>query len=556
MKSLIKPALLALAILAGLPSCEVDRLPETAISDETFWRSESDLKTAANYLYTYLPGFGTFTPPGFSSSFNITYGTEDVWSDDAFGLTTSNISDGSRLAPATASDYNTAYLLIRAANNIIEKAPRALSTTSTSIVDRYVAEARFFRAWGYYSLVQKYGDVPLILKTLDDTSPELQAAATPRAQIYTQIYQDLDFAAQKLPTPTALGTADYGRISNTAALAFKARVALFEGTRSKYHNYGDSKTHLTLAIAAAKAVMDSKQHDLFTGGYFNLFQAAGEGRQNPENIIVHQYGVSVADRVTTHSYFRTTLENGNMNPTKSLADSYLMKDGLPITKSPLYVAPTKSTDVFVNRDTRMSDTFFKSGDTWIGTKQVFDIAQLVFNKTGFVFRKYSNLDDWVTQASLLDRVLLRYAEVLLTYAEATYELNGVISDADLDLTINRLRARGGVVKLTNAFATANGLSIRDEIRRERRVELAGEGFRYWDLIRWKTAETELPKPVLGNYYFQAEYGTSTSVNLTADNFILLQAASFRRFDPAKDYLWPLPINEIALNPALKQNSGW
>ena len=146
--------------------------------------------------------------------------------------------------------------------------------------------------------------------------------------------------------------------------------------------------------------------------------------------------------------------------------------------------------------------------------------------------------------------------MLLIFAEAPFEQTGALSDADLDLTINRLRARGGVAKLTNAFATANGLTLRDEIRRERRVELAQEGFRYWDLIRWKTAEIELVKPVLGNFYFKSEYPAGTTVNLTPDNYILVQAASFRKFDPNRDYLWPLPINEIALNPALKQNPNW
>lgn len=538
MKIQLKRTLFTFALLAGLSACEVDRLPETNISDATFWRSESDIKAANNYLYTFLPGFNS----------------EDVWSDDAYGLAANNISDGSRLAPATAADYTTPYTLIRAANNVLEKAPRATAAIGTAIVDRYLAEARFFRAWGYFSLVQKYGSVPLILKALDDTSPELTAPAAPREQIYDQIYQDLDFAAQKLPTATALGTADFGRISNTAALAFKARVALFEGTRAKFHKYGDPNKHLTLAVEAAKAVIDSKQHDLF-GSYFDLFQMAGEGRQNKENIIVRQYGVSTTERVSTHSYFRGTLETGNVNPTKSLADSYLMKDGLPITKSPLYKAPVKSTDVFANRDTRMSDTFMKTGDSYIATKPVFDIAALVFNKTGFTFRKYSNIDDWNTQASTIDRVLLRYAEVLLTYAEAQYELTGSISDADLDLTVNRLRTRGGVAKLTNAFVKANGLNMQEEIRRERRVELAQEGFRYWDLIRWKTAETELPKPVLGNYYFKTEFAAA-AVNLTPDNYILVQDASFRKFDPAKDYLWPLPINELSLNPSLQQNAGW
>ncbi|CAN5481596.1 RagB/SusD family nutrient uptake outer membrane protein [soil metagenome] len=540
MKKILTYTALSLGMLAGLPACEVERLPETAISDQTFWRSEGDLKAASNYLYTFLPAWST----------------DDVWSDDAIGLASNTISDGSRLAPATDANYNSNYNLIRAANNIIEKAPRAAANTAQTIIDRYVAEARFFRAWGYFALVQRYGDVPLILKTLDESSADLTAPASPRAAIFEQIYQDLDFAAQKLPTPTTLGTADFGRISNTAALAFKARVALFEGTRSKYHNYGEPTKHLKAAVDAAKAVIDSKQHELYTGSYFDIWQLAGEGRQNRENIIVRQYGISLTERVVTHSYYRGSLENGNMNPTKSLADSYLYKDGLPINKSPLYKAPVVSTDVFVDRDTRMSDTFMKKGDPMMTTKPIFDIAPLVFNKTGFMFRKTANVDDWNTQASTIDRPILRYAEVLVTYAEALYELNGSISDADLDLTVNRLRQRGGVAKLTNAFATANALSIRDEIRRERRVELAQEGFRYWDLIRWKTAEVELPKPVLGNYFFKTEFGTVAAVKLTTDNYILVQDVSFRRFDPKKDYLWPLPINEIALNPALKQNPGW
>lgn len=530
----------AFALILGLSACEVNRLPETAVSDETFWRSESDLKTACNYLYTFLPAFNA----------------EDVWSDDATGLASNGISDGSRLAPATDGSYNTPYQLIRAANNIIEKSTLASATTSQAIIDRYVGEARFFRAWGYYLLLQKYGGVPLIVKTLTDASPELSAPAATRDQIIDQIYQDLDFAAAKLPTPTVLGTADYGRISNTAALSFKARAALFEGTRAKFHAYGDPAKHLTMAYNAAKAVIDSKQHDLFSGSYFDLFQYAGEGRANRENVMVRQYGVTTTDRVSTHAYYRGTLENGNKSPTKSLVDSYLMVDGLPITKSPLYKVPATTVEIFTNRDDRLNLTVMKRGDPYRSTTPVFTIAPLVFNKTGYMFRKFANLDDWNTQASLIDRPLLRYAEVLLTYAEARFELDGKISDADLELTVNRLRTRGKIAKLTNDFVTKNGLDMREEIRRERRVELAQEGFRYWDILRWKTAEIELPKPILGMYFFKDEFGTTVASNLTPDNIILVQGANFRKFDPAKDYLWPLPINEISLNPSLKQNPGW
>jgi starch-binding outer membrane protein, SusD/RagB family len=526
-------------LLLSIVACEVDRFPETNISDATFWRSETDLIAACNYLYTFLPGFNT----------------EDVWSDDAIGLASNNISDGSRLPAATDGNYSTPFQLIRAANNIIEKAPRAALNASATAIERYVAEARFFRAWGYYNLVQKYGGVPLILKILDDTSPELQAPREEREKIFDQIYQDLDYAIARLPTMATLGTVNYGRISNSGAQAFKARVALFEGTRSKYHNYGDSKKHLGLAVAASKAVIDGKQHALFAN-YFDLFQMAGKGLQNKENIIVRAYGANLADRVVTHTYFRGTLENGNKSPTKSLADSYLMTDGLPTTKSPLWKKPLASLEVFNNRDDRMIQSFMKRGDLYIFTKRIFDISPLNFQKTGFCFRKFSNIDDWNNQASFIDRPLIRYAEVLLTYAEAKFELDGTISDADLELAINPLRARGKLPKLTNAFVTTNSLNMRDEIRRERRVELAQEGHRYWDLMRWKTGEVELPKPVLGNFFFRTEFGNITTVNLTPDSFILVTPASFRRFNAERDYLWPIPLNEISLNPNLTQNPGW
>mgnify|MGYP000458645543 FL=1 len=538
MKNSLKNILTISASILFFTACDVERLPETNISDATFWRSESDLKTANNYLYTFLPDFNT----------------DDNWSDDAFGLASNNISDGSRLAPATATaDFNNQYLLIRAANNILEKGPKTGLAAAT--LDRYLAEAKFFRAWAYFNLLQRYGGVPLITKTLDDTSPELSAASATRDAVLDLIYADLDFASAKLPTATSLGTADYGRIAKTAALAFKARVALFEGTRAKFHKYGDAKKHLTLAYNAAKAVMDSKEHDLYTGPYFNLFQYEGEGRANKENVLVKQYGVSLTDRVVSQNYCRATLENGNKSPTKALVDSYLMVDGLPMDKSPLYKAPLLTTDVFVNRDTRLSDDVLKKGDSYIFTNPVFNVSSLVFAKTGFTFRKYWNIVDWNNQASFIDRNLIRYAEVLLIYAESKFELDEAITDADLNLTINRLRKRGGVAALTNDFAKTNGLNVRDEIRRERRVELAQEGFRYWDLIRWKTAEIELPKPILGNYFFK-EFGTTVKVNVTKDNFIITQDASFRKFDPNRDYLWPLPINEIALNPSMKQNPGW
>ncbi|GLU53395.1 RagB/SusD family nutrient uptake outer membrane protein [Dyadobacter frigoris] len=523
-------------------ACDVDRIPETQLSDESFWRSESDLKAAANYLYIFLP----------SQPF-----TDDNWSDDGFGSENNAISSGSRQATSTDFDYNYPYQLIRAANNIIEKAPKAASNgVAVSTVDSYIGEARYFRAWGYYRLVQRYGDVPLILNTLSDNDPMLTAPASSRELVYDAIYQDLDFAIAKLSTPSVLGDAGYGRISKTAALSFKARIALFEGTRSKFHNYGDYKKHLNLAVAAAKAVIDSKEHSLFPD-YYELFRYPGEGRKNPENIMVHQYGINLTQSVDAHNAPRQII-NGAINPTKVLVDAYLMKDGLPIDQSPLYKKPKTSLEVFNNRDARLSASVMKKGDPYSITGNYVN-PSLYYQPTGYCFRKYVIIEDMPSSLSYIDLPIIRYAEVLLTYAEAKYELDGNISDGDLDQTINLLRTRGKVVPLTNSFVKTNNLNMRDEIRRERRVELAMEGFRYWDLIRWKTAETELPKPVLGTYYFKAEFDATGEVinpNLTADNCFIAESASVRSFNPKRDYLWPFPVNELALNPSLKQNPEW
>ena len=172
-------------------------------------------------------------------------------------------------------------------------------------------------------------------------------------------------------------------------------------------------------------------------------------------------------------------------------------------------------------------------------------------------------DFLISPNMFLDYIAIRYAEILLNYAEAVYELNNSISDADLDKSINLLRKRATnndnskLPLLTNAFVTANGLDMRTEIRRERSVELAYEGFRYWDLIRWKTAETELPKPILERKYFSnVDYGGSTKPPLQ-DGYVLMQSADKRKFNAQKDYLWPLPSGQIGLSKGtLTQNSGW
>ncbi len=565
-------------IFTGISSCDVNEIPETSMNDGNYWNTVSDLRMAANYFYTTLPGL---------TSGDV---SEDVWSSYGYSNSGSGtgISDGSRATPPTSGDYN--YYGIFQANKLIENAPKVLEKGAAEAeVNWYIGEAHFFRATFYYEMFKRFGGVPMITKTLKIGDPEVFSARASRAEILDLILKDLDVAIQYLRSSSELVSAkEYGRISKTAALAFKARVALFEGTREKFHKYGDSKKHLTIARDAAKEVMDSKQHSLFTqaktgskgertdDAYFNLFQLAGEGSANKENIIVRQYGVNRENSVTSTAVQRY-YEGSNILPTQNFVDNYLMADGLPITKSKLYVEPNKDMkyiEYFNKKDPRMSFTLFKPGDEFISSSN-YTLPNPRQHRSGYGIRKYANKEFWNLQSSFIDKPVLRYAEVLLIYAEATYELNESITDADLDLTINLLRGRLPQInigtaeqpnfvdmpKLSNQFVNTNALNMREEIRRERLVELAYEGFAYWDLIRWKTAEIEMKKPLMGSYLFSEflnnsgeKWSATTPVDSKGN--IILQDAKLRKFDPEKDYLWPIPTQEIAINNKIEQNPKW
>jgi len=534
-----------------LSSCKkLDRFPETEFSDADFWNTEVDLIDAANRMYQQLDANWI-----------------DNRADDAVNQSGPNgISSGNVTVPNTSADWSDRYDEIFTANNILEKAGRA--KVSQAIINRYYGEARFFRAYAYISLVHKYGDVPLVLHTLDITSPDLLMPRTPRATVMDAIYADLDSAAAWLPSRKNLPASQYGRVTKSAAWALKARAALYEGTWKKFRNLANWQQDLQLAVDAAKNVM-GEGHTLFPD-YGKLFLHEGEGPGNTENIFVKIYGVSNTNLILGHNNSRD-LENGRMAPTRNLIRQYLYSDGLPAftttntlepAPSPLFVPeadePSYNT-ILENRDPRLGYTVFKSGEEaykgpWVPTVSL-------GARSGFAAKKGFNVEDQtINGAATVDRILIRYGEVLLIYAEATYELSDAISDEDLDLSINKLRERVGFnVKLTNEFVTANNLDMREEIRRERTVELALEGFRYDDLIRWKTAETLMPQDLLGAKYIDTDWpNTSASnLNLNANNVIIVEPASSRHFDPQRDYLYPVPFNEITLSGgSVVQNPNW
>lgn len=538
---------LVVTVLIYTSGCKkaLDQIPQTNISDPNFWRTPNDMMIADNYLYSYLPGLNYLTSTYLVPAF------QEMYATTAFGQGPNVISDDAWTTPTTSTEYTNYYKLIRAANNVLEKS--ATVTGDQVTINRYLAEARFFRAFGYFELVKRFGDVPLVLRTLSLTDTLLQAHRTNRGVVVKQIYNDLDYAAANLPQPDQLATAEYGRITATAALAFKSRVALFEGTREKNFNYGNAAADLQIAIDASNAVMTGGKHAVYTyssnpdSSYHYLFQMQGEGPANKEHILSRIYGQNDANNIQSHS-FSSAENNRFIVGTRALVDAYLYQDGLPIGKSAFYQPVQTSTLTETqNRDPRFGMTIFNKNSFYISSNY---IPTSSYNlKKWFIANTLINY-------SYLDFDIIRYAEVLLNNAEAKFELNGAISDAGLNATINLLRNRVKMPPLTNSFVAANGMDMRTEIRRERRIELAFEGFEYWDLLRWKTAEIELPKAILGPKYFQAEMPLVTNPVLDANGFIILEAASKRGFNTERGYLWPIPTNEIALDPNLTQNPGW
>lgn len=537
-------------LLASGCNKALDLQPRDTISDATFYRTPSDFKMGANGLYNSLPGFD------FS----------DTESDIAFN-TANAVSDGTYLPPETSSGWTNAYYYIRNANNIIRKA----EGKTDPAIKKYVAEAKFFRAWNYWSLFRLYGGVPLIMDVLDSEDPGLYASRATRKETADLIIKDLREAAVDLPLKSTIASGDAGRIAKGTADALRARVALFAGTWNKYHADGDANNYLDEAIDASNTVITSNEYSLFTGkgaqSYRYFF--IEEGDDSRETILDRRYEVNISGQGYPYSIDATCYL-----PTRKLADMYLSEDGLPIEQSPLFQGYGTVSSEYQDRDPRMTMTMIIPGTATLRPfyplvpQMNWPTSPQRNGNTGYITYKYisenvfGNTNNGVNFG--FDRHVIRFAEVLLIYAEASFEKNGLLSDADMDKSINLLRQRVNMPFLTNVFINSNGLDLKTEIRRERNIELALEGFRYDDIRRWKTATIEMTAAIRGIKikatawasiapYSGVEYQNRTDI----DGFLIAQPASARFFDPAKHYLRPLPTREIELyKGALKQNDNW
>lgn len=543
-----------IALLTVVSCQDIDLLPIDDIADELFWKGSTDYAKAVNVLYHRTE----------------TFGDKDMDSDIAYAQAGNSTSNGTLSAPNSEDDWSKRFEDLRQCNVIIEKGESYEGDFSE--IERYVAEARFFRAYTLWRLMKKYSDVQLITKPLSVDSPELFGARNPQNEVEDYILSELETIYSKLPRRSGLTADEAGRITQGSALALKARVALYAGTWAKYHQHRSDYTQLLdQAIKAAERVIDSKEYALFDGEGDNSYRYLfiDEGDDAPEEIFGSRYALDIRLHGTAHSVYW----GWRGTPTKKLADMYLCKStGLPIEHANSgFQGYQKIADEFTDRDPRMSQTIIMPGTAYINAQEGNDICSSAFTtrpetRTGYKLWKFmGEVTGRGSNQSTFDYHIIRYAEVLLILAEATFEKDGSISDDVLNKSINVVRSRKGVEMppLTNQFVQSNGLNMQTEIRRERTIELAFEGFRRDDLRRWKTAETELLKAIMGIKYTGTEYEEQQALNdgysgqIDANGFLVIEPESNRFFTAPKHYYYSVPMDELQLNPQLSPNNpGW
>ena len=552
--------------------------PEAEMNDATVWTTASNYQLFANQFYSYTRDFQSTT----NYQCGVSDGPHsDLRSDLVAESSLNQYSAGTNSVPEKDGNYTSLYTHIYYCNLLLD---RAESFADKAAIAVPVAEAKFFRAYSYFELLQIYGDAIIVTKPLDISSPELYVSQNNRSEVADLIVSDLKEAAEALPV-TAV---EKDRLTKDAALAMLSRVALYEGTWQKFHSGGanaDSNNErvnslLQTAKAAAAEVME--------GGRYKLFYNEQLGKESYRYMFIFEdtkcnpAGLTTSDNTEYILARRHRLEDGiGLNitkaylanavfPTSKLANLYLCQDGLPVAKSKKFAGYATAVSEFQNRDNRMATTLIPNetvvwDNTVNNSRKTWDDDDLsrgkkisVRSNSGYQTHK------WAVERYVADRMesmefpVIRYAEVLLNYAEATYELGGNISDTDLDKSLNLVRRRinPDMTKLSNALVSANALSMREEIRRERTVELLFEGFRIDDLKRWATAPVEMPMDLTGvlfkGTWFESNW-TGQTRELTADGHILLYG---NRQWADRLYLYPLPSEQLQLNPQLKQNPGW
>lgn len=525
-----------LAAIMFLGSCKKDLLDQTPlnqITDETYWQSADDATMFATRMYTYMPQDNFVYYEGMSDN-----GISNDPTTRRFGNSTQD---------PTISNKEWSYEPMRQAFGFFANVDKVPDMDPT-LKKRLTAEVKFVLAYRYFIMTTLYGDIPLVNSLITDPNAA-DIPKTPKAEIQKQEIKWLDEAIADLPL--SYSGADQGRATKGAAMALKARVYLYSGDYAS-------------AAAAAKAVMDMGVYKLYPK-YFDFFQKDGD--YSSEDIWSFGYTLSVKQNGLRDILGSQALMNGRniMDPTSELVNDYESKNGYyPYTKDPAYVA----TDPYNNRDPRLRQTVLCPGDIYaypyfanINQYDPFNnagdrIGGDLGSRSGYSWCKNVDRYDYV-RSGTNNWKAFRYGEVLLNYAEAQNEVGG--PSTDVITALDQIRTRAGMPTVAQFFAV-NGQSItqstlRAFIRHERRIELAGEGLRYFDILRWKIGEQVLQGPI---YTVDASAGiTNISIANGHINKYPKTVIEQRFFNNPKFYQWPIPQSAIDNSKGiLTQNPLW
>lgn len=564
-------------------SCDLDKLPLANLSPDSFFSTRNELDAFANNFYTNFPGSSVFE----EESDLIIKNSRSDW-----------MCDG-RSVPGSGGGWT--WTALRDFNTLIEMSSNC---TDENVRDEYIGVARFFRAWFYFEKVKRFGDVPWYDRQLGSSDKDLYKPRDSRELVMSHVVEDLDFAIAHLPVKHSVY-----KVTKWTALALKSRACLFEGTFRKYHGFKlDGHTaewYLEQAAAAGEEFISTSGYSVYAGGgvensYRDLF--ASEDAIGTEIILARDYDKNLSIK---HNGTYYTLGNyGNPGMTRKMFCSYLMKDGSRFTDKDGWKIMS-FVDEVKNRDPRLSQSIRTPGYKRIGSDKV-EAPDFGHTETGYMITKYmqgADLGVDLYGASYNDLPLFRSAEVYLNFAEAKAEL-GTLTQADLDKSIKLLRDRVGMPNIDLAVANASPdpyLMAEDtgypnvtganagvilEIRRERTVELFDENFRFYDLIRWKNGQAITHKflgmyfPAPGAYDLDGNgtldvcfYTDSAPSGLPANvvKFKIGERIFFTEGDHGyvdvtpnlpgvwnenRDYFYPIPTDELTLNPNLVQNPGW
>lgn len=562
--NIIYIVLMVFLLITGCDSA-IERYPLDVPSAGTFYTNEVEIQGGVNACYSFITEAraGTYFSPEYSLD-----AITDVLFIRGGGFTQSILES---VLDNKEAYFRTVWLKmyqgVGRCNLMLQKIEENKGNLTADKVKQFQGEVYFLRGYYYLRLINMFGDVVYLDKPVTTVSDGKIVKRTAKAEVLNKIYADFDLSAQLLAGSTIK---TLGRITSGAAMSFKARAAI-------------QNNDWATAASAAKSVIESKQYSLMPS-YASLFDAAViNSTTNTEQILTQGHLVN-AGNATSFLLFagpRSASCYSTIVPTQNMVDSYLCIDGKDISKSALY----DKTKPYTNRDPRMSYSFVLPGDMWNGfifdtrqdkpqtlnaagvlVKNLDSYASTAFTSfTGYLLRKYVDFKYIAANTQCENPFMLcRYAEVLLTYAEAKIELNQI--DADCLKAINDVRGRGDV-KMPAVTALSQA-EMRRIVRTERKVELFSENLRWQDLLRWKRAEVVLKRPIYGRPILGEfsvyptvqfdEFGdpvydeTNYKPHPSTDYRVLIRS----NFNKDRDYLWPISETELSLNPGLGQNPGW